>query len=1058
MLLSHPDRPLQKLALSCLLTYKSSHLVPHADTLRMLLDETRWRDELTNLQIAEIEKDDRPELVDILVRMLFGIMLEKKGRSRGADRRAAILTALAGCTDTELTILVDLMLRPVSRDRDTQSLGLYTVQTISSEVTDKQLVGFLNLLGDVIKQLGSRLLSVWPSLLSTLLDIIAYAQSRISQHGDVPDEDGEENEDEAEEKEEVVSVSRTLRTIRQLGLKRFADFFRVPVTFDFRPYLPEAYRAFISSRLPTLNIENTQSPSSLLDLFYIWSRQPDTAQFLVDFDNRTLPKIYDCLVATNVKPPVVIKVFDIVDNILRLSAESSDTLKAVLKPHVPVLLSNISTLVERTKGVASMTDTIGRRQISILSELAPFISDSDQASTLLALFIPLLRKPHKVLPEKIKIDMLNIIRNFLPLVASLSDSSNPVYSKTHALLALLFQQLRSRRARVGLVATFRVFATIQSPLQPLAQLLDDLNAFSAKRMEEPDFDRRLQAFTRLNETLHATLSPSDWLPILYNMLNFIQDADELTIRNNASFTMKRFIDRVATDGSEYEATFTKVLYLGLKNGLRSKNELVRAEILGVIAYAVTKCEKIPILQEMRGLLAGGDEEASFFNNIHHIQVHRRTRALRRLADYCDEGHIRSVTLAEIFVPLVGNFIVSAASVNHQIVTEAISTTGRMARQLKWGAYYALIQQYLRLAKAKDASERVYVRAIVSVLENFHFSMTDVEEVTQVTVDKEAEDNEDEEEQVPDIAAREQARIADLVNSRLLPTLLRHLEDRDETEESLRIPVAIGIVQVALHLPPSSGKPQITRLLTVLSQILRSKSQDTRDLTRETLCKIAILLGPDYLPVMLQEMRGALLRGPHLHILAFVTHAILVHVTSEENVKNFHTLDVCVTDVAHVSAEVIFGESGKDVMSEDFKTKMREVRSSSSKGVDSFAIIAKYITPSKISSLLVPVRNILHETETLRVMQQVEELIRRIAGGLNSNEHLKPKDLISLCNTLISENSRFVQQAPAPVPSKGKNKRREKADSAIVQMKRTHGVAADHYANNSFRLVCFFYCE
>ncbi|KAK7691383.1 hypothetical protein QCA50_004782 [Cerrena zonata] len=1055
VLLSHPDRPLQKLVLSCLLTYKSSHLLPHADTLRMLLDETRWRDELTQLQVAEIEESDRPELVDILIKMLFGIMLEKKGRSRGADRRAAILTALAGCTDLELTSLVDLMLRPINKDRQPQPQGSYTVQALPSEVTDKQLVGFLNLLGDVVKQLGSRLLSVWPSLLSTLLDTIAYAQGRISQSSEIviADEEGEENEDDTEEKEEGTSnASRTIRTVRQLGLKRFADFFRVPVTFDFRPYLAEAYRTFISPRLPTLDIENTQSPSSLLELFYIWSRQPDTVHLLVDFDNHTLSKIYDCLVATNVKPAVVVKVFDIVDNILRLSLEDSDILEVVLKPHVPVLLSNISTLVERTKAIASMTDTIGRRQISILSELAPFISDSEQASALLTLFIPLLRKPSKVLPEKIKADMLNIIRNFLPFVTSLSDLTSPVYSKTHSLLALLFQQLRSRPARIGLVATFHVFASIQPALQPLAQLLEDLNAFSTRRMEEPDFDRRLGAFTRLNETFHATFSTSDWLPILYNMLNFIQDADELTIRNNASFTMKRFIDRVSTDGSEFEATFTKVLYPGLKNGLRSKNELVRGEILGVIAYAITKCENIATLQEMRGLLAGGDEEASFFNNIHHIQVHRRTRALRRLADYCDEGHIRSVTLAEIFVPLVGNFIVSAVSIDHQIVTQAILTTGRMARQLKWGAYYTLIQQYLRLAKAKDASERVYVRAIVCILENFHFSMTDIEEVKVVTADKETEDNEDEDEQALDTAAREQARIADLVNSRLLPTLLRHLEDRDETEESLRIPVAIGIVQVALHLPSSTGKPQVTRLLTVLSQILRSKSQDTRDLTRDTLCKIAVLLGPEYLPTMLQELRGALLRGPHLHILAFVTHAILVHVTTEENVKSFHTLDDCVHDAAHVSAEVIFGESGKDVLSEEFKTKMREVRSSSSKGVDSFAIIAKFITPSKISSLLIPVRNILHETETLRVMQQVEELLRRISGGLNSNEHLKPKDLISLCNTLISENSRFVQ-APAPAPSKSK-KRRGKADSAIVQMKRTQGVSSDHYANNSFRFVVF----
>src|ERR1700722_19971744 len=50
-LLSHADRALQTVALSCLLTFKSPHLLPLEDTLRALLDETKWRDELTNLDI-----------------------------------------------------------------------------------------------------------------------------------------------------------------------------------------------------------------------------------------------------------------------------------------------------------------------------------------------------------------------------------------------------------------------------------------------------------------------------------------------------------------------------------------------------------------------------------------------------------------------------------------------------------------------------------------------------------------------------------------------------------------------------------------------------------------------------------------------------------------------------------------------------------------------------------------------------------------------------------------------------------------------------------------------
>ena len=130
-------------------------------------------------------------------------------------------------------------------------------------------------------------------------------------------------------------------------------------------------------------------------------------------------------------------------------------------------------------------------------------------------------------------------------------------------------------------------------------------------------------------------------------------------RKAASYTMRHFIDIVAAadEGTpEYGEMFLRVLYSGLKNGLHSKNEMVRVEVLGVIVYLVEQCQRIPSLQEMRLLFEGGDshEEAKLFNNILHIQVHRRSRALHRLADHWEQGNLRSSTLADIFIQLVGN--------------------------------------------------------------------------------------------------------------------------------------------------------------------------------------------------------------------------------------------------------------------------------------------------------------------------------------------------------------------------------------------------------------------
>ncbi|KAM6502751.1 Armadillo-type fold [Amanita muscaria] len=1074
-LLSHPDRALQTVALTCILTYKSGPLVPHEEKLRLLLDDTRWRDELTTFDMNVLEPTDRKEVVDVLTRLLFGRMLERRGRAQGADRRTVVLAALAGLDEEELGLLVELMLTPLgiesksSMKMDVDGPPEWCLKTSLVDfdaLPEKQQIGFLTLLGDVLKNLGTRLTIYWPVLIHVVVDLVSQAHKKITalapseeaveqpEEGELlepgPDDDNEEKED--SETPLSTHTVKVHRSIRQLGLKRFADFFRSPVYFDFSPFLQFSFASFISPRLTSLDTENTQAPSALLELFFAWTHDSAYVRYLVDYDSRTLPKVYDCLIATNVKPAVISRVFDIVDRLLEYSTTVEEIREQVLKPHVSLLLTNLSILVERTN-VTSVSTPLVQRQINILSSIAQYLTDEVQASTLVTLLVPLLRKPAKDVPERVKVDLVKIIGQIMPRVSGIQNPTSVVYEKVYTTLSLLFQSLRSRHGRTALVSTFRQLANIDHSLENLASLMESLNSFSTKRVEEPDFGRRLTAFANLNENLYKTLGATDWLPVLYNSLHFIQDNDELAIRSNASLAMRRFIDFVASaPSSEFEQVFLRVLFPKLKHGLKSKSELVRAEVLGVLGYAVARCEQVTVLNDMQVLLAGGDEEASFFANVLHVQVHRRSRALRRLAEFSNEGRLRSSLLAEIFVPLVENFIVSSTSVDHHLLNDAIHVTGRMARQLSWRPYYALVQKYIKFSKAKDESERTYIRTLVAILDNFHFPMEDeVQEPEKIPGD------EDEEAQVPDEmqilapgALKATARIAEAVSLRLLPTLLDHLEKHDPTtDDNARLPISIGIVNVARHLPSSSRELQIGRLLTILSQILRSHSQETRDLTREALQRIAVILGSAYLPQIMRELRAALTRGPQLHVLAFVTHALLVHVTSDDHAKDFGSLDESVSDIAYVSAEVIFGDSGKDVQAEEFKTKMREVRASSSKGFDSFGIAARFVAPHRISTLLAPLRAIMQETESAKVMNLADEVLKRVASGLNSNKHLVPKELIVLCHTLITQNAKFLQQ----VPSRHKSKFKAKSD-VIVQAKRDVAVERDHYANNSYRFVAF----
>ena len=1042
-LLSHPDRTLQQLALKCKLTYRSPHLTPHQDTLTALLDDTRWRDELTKLNLDDIDDKGRPEFVEMFIRLLYGFMLEKRGNSKTGERRGAVISSFAGCRDEELGLLVELMLGPLRRESLMDGEGQFTTKPVPESFSEAQQIGYLNLLDDVLRNLGPRLLPSWPILLGGVFDILAQAQNRIEAEKNNTGASEPEEESEEEDGKVSANTTRTLKAIRQLSLKRFAQFCKSPVQFDFLPFIHSVFRTAISPRLPALSRENSQAPSAMLDLFYVWAAKPDQAVFLTTIDHRTLPNIYDCMVSANVKPTVISRILDIVEALLFVSSSDQEVSELVLKPFIPKLLECLATAIERSKDVAAVSNVLGHRQISILSDLAPHLSDANQASILLTLFSPLLKKPQKVVPETVKANMIIIISNLFPLISDLRNPASLSFNKSLTLLSQLMQSIRTRTARSALISAFRKLVEVDSSLSAISNLIADLNAYSTRRVDEPDFDRRISAFTQLDGDLSRNLSLAQWIPILYNMLYFIQDAEELALRTNSATALRIFIDIVSkTSDSEWKGILMKNVYPGLKNGLRSKHELVRAEILTVIAHAVTVCRSIPAFQEMQILLADGDEEVNFFNNIHHVQVHRRIRALRRFGEWCGEGQLKSSTLSDVFLPLIGNYIGATDSIDHHLVTEAINTTGRIARYLAWGAYNNLVHQYLRLLKRKDSSERVCVRTIVAILDSFHFNMDE-----SVAAEGNTEENADVGE--PDTKqVQEVTRIADSVHSRLLPALLTHLGSRDENEDTIRIPIAVGIVNVAKHLPDPARTTQVSRLLTILCQAFRSKSQETRDLTRDTLCRIAVTLGPEFLSGIIRELRGALLRGPHLHVLAVVTHALLVHLTSPENSGRFTNFDDCVEDIVYVSAEVVFGESGKDVRSEGFKTKLREVRSSSTKGLDSFAILAKHITPGKVSALLHPVRAIMQETETLKILQLVDDVLKKIAGGINSNEHISPVDLLSLCQSLITQNAKFLQAAPA----KKKHRSIKGEDSAIVQLKRTSHVDQNHYANNSFRFI------
>ncbi|KAG8986175.1 U3 snoRNP protein [Tulasnella sp. 427] len=461
----------------------------------------------------------------------------------------------------------------------------------------------------------------------------------------------------------------------------------------------------------------------------------------------------------------------------------------------------------------------------------------------------------------------------------------------------------------------------------------------------------------------------------------------------------------------------------------------------------------------------GRREDDVFLNLYHLQAGQRSKALRNLGDICETGAISSKTVADIFVPILNGFIIRSS--NQAQADQAIATFGKVAKHLEWSAYFAAWRRYMTLAKLKSNTNKAYARTVVAILDNFHFPLEEVSEVevAEVTTAPEAVPEELETEEGGAEAEEEEGRRAEepvqtpidrlqiykTVTRQVLPELLRFMESRDEVTDKLRIPLAVGIPQVALHLPTSERSAQISKLLTILAQTFRSKSTDVRYLCRDTLFKVIATLGSEYLPMLVTELKLALTRGPHLHILASVVHGILKHITAPEHADRMGNLDGCVDPIAGIATEVVFGESAANVQADGFRSGVKEVAGSAARGQEIFTLLAKHLSPGRINRVLEPVRGIMHETVQLRTMNLVDEVLRRIATGLNANSRLTPQDVLVISHSLITQNAKFLQQAPR-LKQKGGKVHRDVAVDLKVQ--RVPARVSDHYTTNSFRFVTF----
>ncbi|EOO00483.1 putative u3 small nucleolar rna-associated protein 20 protein [Phaeoacremonium minimum UCRPA7] len=994
--MANRDIEVQKLALKAILTWKLDGIKPYQEHLEYLLDEARFKNELTVLFQGDqkIQPEHRAELMPVLLRLLYGRAISKKGAASGRNGlHATRLAVIRNLSVEDLGGFIEIALGDLWQIRIVDDSGLQETAFKNEVVSARKQVGVLNMTESIINELGTDV-SVYmePLVNAVLYCLISTCRKLQATNEDNDEEDGERSE------------NSLLKVARTTSLKCLCALFRNNTSFDWTPYREHMVSEAISPRIEKLALETTQGVSWTWRILETWSLLPRNALFL-SLDQRIIPEITKSLSIEKGKDEPKIFALGIIRNLVKLAqapaaeSEFNELIQAeLLDPNIDGILGAISHVLREQHDIGR---NLLEACVDTVVELSPLVKESKNVENLLDISTYLLQQPLRRVNPKVKGSILLILEHFIVL----DDLQRNIELKqtVYHTLASLFSFFKDKQNRESLSRVLIVFAAQETSLQEVAKLCADLNSYVEGRLDEPDYDKRLAAFRSITREREVQLTVEQWLPLLNNMVFFLRQDEEFGILStNAADVLCTFVNAAVSawdlpSKSPYVTQLSDVILPAIYAGVREPSEAVRREVLRLLGHLVTQLGVWEPLSDLTSLAPAKDEESdkAFFFNILTPAVSRQVQALQLLVSVNERSPFSSKNVSQIFIPLLEHFIFGReeGSDDQGLGAQATSTIASLSVSLDWSQYRAILRRYIGFLESKPELQKQVIRLLDKVADSLVFAK---EHGTETKMDLDQSESGQVKYRLATTLPNE-TKIGEEVSNNFLPLMLKHLHDKDEETVSARVPVAVIIVKLLTILPENMLNTKLPGVLTDICHILRSKAWESREMSRSTLAKIACILGPGSFGFILKELRGALTKGYQLHVLSYSLHTLLLAVIPEFAPGE---LDYCLDSIMAIIMDDIFGATGQEKDAEEYVSKMKEVKSSKSQ--DSMELIAKNASVNQLASLIRPLQSLLSEKLDVRTVRKIDELLNRISSGILQNRSAESRDTLVFCYEVIQD--------------------------------------------------------
>ena len=351
-------------------------------------------------------------------------------------------------------------------------------------------------------------------------------------------------------------------------------------------------------------------------------------------DKHVLEYVTSLLHGKGVVSSVISKVLTIITCLLDHGAEGQSVVLPHLTPVVHYIHQSLLSLKKSKKKVvgASSKKTL-KQELHLLSRIScliteiPHVSFQTSCDALINTLVHVLKEQIVRKPT----DVVNAVNTVTQLLLYLKKSEYPNFNSLkdscYKMCSVLFGENNDRYAR-GALCTLLAHTE-----HPSANIVQSLHSWNTNVLDEPDYDTRLQGYRDMSQILQTDVSEVmlRLSPCLNTALYTVFTSDEMALRDSASNAVILSIDFVknSSDSDLYNFVIEDNLAKFIQSGLRNPSEVFQREAVVLLHKVVQTFPEIAPWQHL-ACLADEDPEIDFFNNITHIQTHRRTRAVARM--------------------------------------------------------------------------------------------------------------------------------------------------------------------------------------------------------------------------------------------------------------------------------------------------------------------------------------------------------------------------------------------------------------------------------------------